>query len=153
MKSETKASVDLRDWDTRFLDLAEHISKWSKDPSTKVGAVIFDSDKRIVSVGYNGFPKNIDDDPEKYLNRDIKYQMVVHAEINAILFAQRNLKDCSIATWPFISCSNCTSAIIQTGIKKIVSPKLPENLISRWGKSCEISLEMYKQAGVEVVLL
>ena len=79
--------------------------------------------------------------------------MVVHAEINAILFAQRNLKDCSIATWPFISCSNCTSVIIQTGIKKIVSPKLPENLISRWGKSCEISLEMYKQADVEVVLL
>jgi len=80
-------------WHLRFLDLAKHISNWSKDPSTKVGAVIFDSDKRIISVGYNGFPKNISDDPEKYLNREIKYQMVVHAEINAILFAQRNLKD------------------------------------------------------------
>ena len=146
-------SGSLQMWHLRFLDLAKHISDWSKDPSTKVGAVIFDSDKRIISVVYNGFPKNISDDPEKYLNREVKYQMVVHAEINAILFAQRNLKDCSIATWPFISCSNCTSAIIQTGIKKIVSPKLPENLISRWGKSCEISLEMYKQADVEVVLL
>lgn len=140
-------------WYYRFVELAKTISSWSKDPSTKVGAVIFDPDKRIVSVGYNGFPKNIPDDPEKYLNREVKYQMVVHAEINAILFAQRNLKDCSIATWPFISCSNCTSAIIQTGINRIVSNKIPETLVERWGKSCEISLEMYKQANVDVVLL
>ena len=141
------------DWDIHFLAIAKLCSKKSKDPSTKVGAVIFDSDKRIVSVGYNGFPKNISDDPEKYLNREIKYQMVIHAEINAILFAKRDLNNCSIATWPFISCSNCTSAIIQAGIKKIVSPKLPENLIERWGKSCDLSIEMYKQANVEIVLL
>jgi dCMP deaminase len=149
----TDVKMDNSIWHYRFLELAKNISSWSKDPSTKVGAVIFDSDKRIVSVGYNGFPKNISDDPEKYLNREIKYQMVIHAEINAILFAKRDLNNCSIATWPFISCSNCTSAIIQAGIKKIVSPKLPENLIERWGKSCDLSIEMYKQANVEIVLL
>lgn len=140
-------------WYSRFLNLAQHISCWSKDPSTKVGAVIFDSENRIVSVGYNGFPKNVVDDPEKYLNREIKYQMVVHAEINAILFAQRNLKGCSIATWPFMSCSNCTSAIIQAGIKSIVAPVLPEELKQRWEKSCQISIQMYKEANVEVILI
>ena len=140
-------------WHSRFLDLAKHVSNWSKDPSTKVGAVIFDEDKRIISLGYNGFPKNVADDPEKYLNREMKYQMVVHAEINAILFAQRSLKGCSIATWPFISCSNCTSAIIQAGIKRIVAPVLPEELKIRWEKSCQISIDMYKQANVEVILI
>lgn len=140
-------------WHSRFLDLAKHVSSWSKDPSTKVGAVIFDEDKRIISLGYNGFPKNVADDIEKYLDRDIKYQMVVHAEINAILFAQRSLNGCSIATWPFISCSNCTSAIIQTGIKRIVAPVLPEELKTRWEKSCQISIDMYKQANVEVILI
>jgi len=140
-------------WFKRFVELAEHISSWSKDPSTKVGAVIFDDDKRIVSVGYNGFPKNVYDDPEKYANRDVKYKMVIHAEMNSILFAQKDLKGCSIATWPFLSCANCTSSIIQSGIKRIVSPKLPENLVERWGASCEISLKMYQEAGIEVVLL
>ena len=140
-------------WLKRFVELAQHISNWSKDPSTKVGAVIFDDDKRIVSVGYNGFPKNVFDDQEKYANRDIKYKMVVHAEMNALLFSQKNLKDCSIATWPFMSCANCTTAIIQSGIKRIVSPKLPSNLIERWGESCEISKKMYEEANIEVILL
>jgi len=145
--------MDNHKWFRRFVDLAQHISSWSKDPSTKVGAVIFDDDKRIVSVGYNGFPKNLYDAPEKYENREVKYKMVIHAEMNSILFSQKNLKGCSVATWPFISCANCTTAIIQSGIKRIVSPKLPENLIERWGKSCELSIEMYQEAGVEVVLL
>jgi len=145
--------MENQKWFKRFVELAQHISNWSKDPSTKVGAVIFDDDKRIVSVGYNGFPKNVYDDPQKYENREIKYKMVIHAEMNSILFSQKNLKDCSIATWPFMSCANCTSAIIQSGIKRIVSPKLPANLIERWGSSCEISIKMYQEAGVEVVLL
>lgn len=140
-------------WFKRFVDLAQHISSWSKDPSTKVGAVIFDDDKRIVSVGYNGFPKNVYDSEEKYQNREVKYKMVIHAEMNSIIFSQKNLKGCSIATWPFISCANCTTAIIQSGIKRIVSPKLPENLVERWGASCELSIQMYQEAGIEVILL
>lgn len=145
--------MDNNKWFKRFVDLAQHISSWSKDPSTKVGAVIFDDDKRIVSVGYNGFPKNVYDSEEKYQNREIKYKMVIHAEMNSIIFSQKNLKGCSIATWPFISCANCTTAIIQSGIKRIVSPKLPENLVERWGASCELSIKMYQEAGVEVILL
>ena len=140
-------------WFERFVELARHISSWSKDPSTKVGAVIFDDDKRIISVGYNGFPKNVYDDPEKYADRDKKYKMVIHAEINSIIFAKNNIIGCSIATWPFMSCANCTSVIIQSGIKRIVSPRLPLELIERWGDSCEISMKMYQESGVEVILL
>ena len=77
MKSETKSSVDLRDWDTRFLDLAEHISKWSKDPSTKVGAVIVDSYRRIVSTGYNGFPQGVMDSYDRLTDRDTKYEIII----------------------------------------------------------------------------
>ena len=139
-------------WDIRFLDLAKHISLWSKDPSTKVGAVIFDSDKRIVSIGYNGFPKGVCDDPQRYDDRDMKYKMVVHAEANAILFAQRNLNGCSIVTYPFMPCSGCASLIIQSGIKRCIAPKLSEELAKRWKDSCDISRTMFKEAGVELCL-
>jgi dCMP deaminase len=86
-------------WHNRFLDLAKFISGWSKDPSTKVGAVIVDKNKRIVSVGYNGFPKDVKDDNRLY-DRESKYLIIIHAEINAILFANKSLDDCILYTYP-----------------------------------------------------
>ncbi len=139
-------------WDIRFLELAKHISSWSKDPSTKVGAVIFDSDNRIVSVGYNGFPKNVRDESQRYADRDVKYKMVVHAEANAILFAQRSLKDCYIATYPFMPCSGCAALIIQSGIKKCIAPNLSNDLAKRWKESCDISINMFKESKVDLIL-
>lgn len=65
-------------WDFRFLDLAKFISSWSKDPSTKVGAVITDWDNRIVSIGYNGFPKNVHDCPNMLEDRATKYLSLIH---------------------------------------------------------------------------
>ena len=73
-------------WDRRYLDIAKSVSQWSKDPSTKVGAVLV-RDNRIVSVGYNGFPEGVDDSEERYNNRELKYDLVVHAEVNAIISA------------------------------------------------------------------
>lgn len=140
-------------WNKRFVELAEHISKWSKDSSTQVGAVIFDDNNRIISMGYNGLPQSVFDNQERYDNRELKYKTIIHAEMNSIIFAKRDLTGCSIATWPFLSCSNCTSAIIQSGIKRIISPRLPPELEERWKKSCELSLEMYKEANVEVIVL
>ncbi len=139
-------------WYKRFLDLAHHMSSFSKDPSTKVGAVIFDDSNRIVSMGYNGLPQKVIDCEERYSNRDLKYKTIIHAEMNAILFARKDITGCSIATWPFLSCSNCTSAIIQSGIKRIIAPSLPEELKARWGKSCDLSIELYQEAQVEVIL-
>ena len=139
-------------WHKRFLELAQHMSSFSKDPSTKVGAVIFDDSNRIISMGYNGLPQKVVDCEERYLNRDLKYKTIIHAEMNAILFARKDITGCSIATWPFLSCSNCTSAIIQSGIKRIIAPSLPEELKARWGKSCDLSIELYQEAQVEVIL-
>ena len=69
-------------WDLRFLDMSQLISSWSKDPSTQVGAVIVDSNNRVVSVGYNGFPQGISDD-YRLDNRETKYKMILPAECNA----------------------------------------------------------------------
>ena len=79
----------LDKWDRRYLGLAREVSCWSKDPSTKIGAVIADNQGRVVALGYNGFARNIEDADEKLNLRELKYEMVVHAEVNAVLIAGR----------------------------------------------------------------
>lgn len=139
-------------WDLRFLEIARTISMWSKDPSTKVGSVIFDRDNRVVSLGYNGFPKGVEDSAERYVDRETKYRMVVHAEMNAIMFARRDISGCSIATYPFMPCSNCAASIIQSGIRRVVAPRLPARLQERWGESCRLSESMFGESGIELAL-
>ena len=134
-------------WDRRFLELASHIGEWSKDPSTKVGAVIVDNDRRIVSTGYNGFPKNVVDDEQKLNNRDVKYEMIIHGEINAILFAQRSLKHCTLYTTPFMPCSRCASIIVQSGINRVVAPN---NFPERWAKQFDTSIQIFKESNITV---
>jgi dCMP deaminase len=137
-------------WDYRFLQLAKHISEWSLDPSTKVGAVIIDQNKRIISLGYNGFPQGVEDRHDRLHNRDIKYKMVVHAERNAIIFAQRSLQNCILYTWPMMSCGPCAAMIIQAGIKRVVAP-INDN--PRWQDDFNLAKEMFYEAGVEVDLV
>jgi len=132
-------------WDYRFLDLAEFISSWSKDPSTKVGAVIVDENNRIVSVGYNGFPKHIDDN-DRLKERDIKYNIIVNGEINAILFANKSVEGCTLYTYPFMPCPRCAGLIIQSGIKRVVSFV---NKIDRWEKDFELSRELFHESDIE----
>jgi dCMP deaminase len=133
-------------WDIRFLELAKFVSDWSKDPSTKVGAVITDSNNRVVSIGYNGFPQNIADD-NRLDNRDTKYKIIVHGEMNAILFANKSLELCTLYTYPFMPCSRCASMIIQTGIKRVVSYN---NMPERWANEFKISEMLFKESGVEL---
>ena len=140
---------EISTWDKRFLRLAEHVSSWSKDPSTKVGAVIVDSDKRILSTGYNGFPAKIEDHLADYQDRDTKLKKVVHAEVNAIIFSQRSLKNCTIYLWPFMPCSNCAGQIIQSGITRVVAPF---NANPKWQESFAITQAMFEEAGVELDL-
>lgn len=137
-------------WDKRFLGLAEYIATWSKDPSTKVGAVIADSDNRLVSIGYNGFPKGVDDSIERLENREVKYKIVIHGERNALLFARRDLKDCKLYTWPFMPCSPCASMIIQSGISEVIAP-FSDN--PRWILDFKLSETLFIEAGVELRLL
>lgn len=140
----------MNNWDKRFIDLAAHVATWSKDPSTKVGAVIVDENRRIVSVGYNGFPAGVDDLPERYENREIKYEMIIHGEINAILFANRDLHNCTLYTWPFMPCSRCASIVTQKGIGRVVAPV---NKDPRWEKSFALSKNIFDEAQVKLDLL
>lgn len=135
-------------WDYRFLDLAEFISSWSKDPSTKVGAVIIDPNNRIVSVGYNGFPQGVIDD-DRLNDRETKYKIIVHGEMNAILFANRDLKNCTLYTYPFMPCPRCASMIIQAGINRVVSYN---NMPERWKSDFDISKSLFEASNVEIKL-
>jgi len=137
-------------WDLRFIELARYISTWSKDPSTCVGAVIVDKNNRVISLGYNGFPRGVKDTPERLNDREVKYSMVVHAEINALLFATQPLDGTTLYLFPFLSCSKCTAIIINSGIKRVVAPL---NFNPRWEKSIELSQTLYHEAAVQVILI
>lgn len=137
-------------WKKRFLKLSKEISEWSKDPSTKVGALIISEDKNIISTGYNGFPRDIEDTEERLNNRELKYKFVLHAEMNCILNALyngRSVKDCILFVHGLPPCSECTKSIIQAGIKKVITDsKATDN----WKESLKLSLEMLKEANVEI---
>ena len=139
----------MTDWNRRFLALAEHISTWSKDPSTKVGAVIVDADRRIISTGYNGFPRDVEDLDQRLNNRDVKYEMIVHGEINAIVFANQNLQGTTLYTWPFMPCSRCAGIVIQSGIRTVVAPY---NDNARWKSSFELTEQMFRESGVRLII-
>lgn len=143
----------MEKWDKRFLEMARLVSLWSKDESTKVGSVIVDVNKRVVSTGFNGFPQKIYDNPVELNDRERKYRFIIHAELNSIIFAKRDLADCTIYIYPFLSCADCTKIIIQSGIARVVTlamDKESERYL-RWKDSFDISMDMYRQAGISVV--
>jgi len=134
-------------WDTRFLGLAAHTSSWSKDPSSQVGAVITDGN-RIVSLGYNGFAAGVEDSPERLQNRDCKLNLTIHAEENAMIFAKRDLKGCTVyVTHP--PCPRCASKLIQEEFARIVAIAPSEDFLSRWADDLKLSTSMYQEAGIE----
>ena len=140
-------------WDLRFLELAKHISQWSKDPSTQVGAVAV-RDRRILATGYNGFPRGVADLPGRLENRSEKYLRTVHAEANAIAQAARNpicLNGADIYVWPFVPCSSCCTLLIQAGFSRVVVPDLP--IPDRWEESFQMSQEMFQEAQIDLVLI
>lgn len=137
-------------WKKRFLKLSKEIAEWSKDPSTKVGALIISEDRNIISTGYNGFPRGIEDTEERLNNRELKYKFILHAEMNCImnaLYNGRSVKDCILFVHGLPPCSECTKSIIQSGIKKVITDsKATDN----WKESSKLSLEMLKEANVEI---
>lgn len=134
-------------WEEYFMTLALVTSLKSKDTSTQVGAIIVDNKtKKVISAGYNGFPRYLDDDkiPQE---RPEKYLYVVHAELNAILHAERELNDCTMYVTVF-TCSECMKAIIQKGIKTVVF--LNELAGEDWERSKHATLKMAELANVEI---
>lgn len=140
-------------WASRMMELAQMVASWSKDNSTKVGAVIMTNDGKPVSFGYNGFPQGINDDIPERQERPLKYKWTAHAEKNAIdLASKTDLSDC-IMYVTFSPCPVCAQSIIQKGIKTLVvdarftADKMPE----RWQEDMGIALEMFAEAGVEII--
>lgn len=140
-------------WDTRFIALAKHVGQWSHDPSTKCGAIVVRPDKTIASLGFNGFPRGIEDRLDRYADRTIKLQYVVHAELNGILNAREPVKGYTLYTWPLPPCDRCTMHIIQAGIARAVSVKASPEAELRWADSFRLSRSAFQEAGVEMTIL
>lgn len=133
-------------WDIRFLNLAKEISTWSKDPSTKVGAVITNG-INIVSIGFNGLPQQMKDYDGILNDRTEKYKHIIHAEMNAILRAQYPLNNCTLYTYPFLPCTNCASMVIQSGINRVVSYECRK---PQWKTRIEESKRFFSMANVKI---
>jgi dCMP deaminase len=137
-------------WDRRFVQVAQLISTWSKDPSTQVGCVVVGQDREIRSTGFNGFPRGIADTAERLADRALKYPLICHAEENAIMHAARigvSLRDCTAyVTWP--PCTRCARSLVQAGVREVVFPdgEVPE----RWQEDFQTSVGLLKEAGVIV---
>jgi len=139
----------LQEW---ALGMARHTAKLSKDPSTQVGAVIFDDKRRLVSAGYNGFARGVDDKPTRLENRSVKYRLTLHAEKNAIMFATAPLDGCTlVVTHP--CCAQCAALVVQSGVKHVMWPKPAVEFRQRWQEDVDLSMLQFEEAGVEVTEL
>ena len=141
-------------WDIRYLNLAKEVSKWSKDPSSKIGAVAVGSKGQVLAQGYNGFPRGIYDGEIRYIDKQVKYKYVVHAEQNVIYNATYNgvsLDGATLYVYGLPVCSDCAKGIIQVGIKRVVIPadKYPE----KWIQSFESTMDMFAEVGIDVEII
>lgn len=150
-------------WHRHFLDLCIAHAKMSKDPSTRVGAVIVGPDRELRQAGFNGFPRRIRDTPKRLNDRDTKNLLVVHAEMNALLQCARvgiPTNGCTlylVATdvpsstiWGGAPCTRCTVSVIQAGIAEVVTypfKKVP----SRWADDVAHARARLREARIRYV--
>lgn len=134
-------------WDFKFFQLCETVASWSKDPSRKIGSCIVDHRKRVISVGYNGFPVGVADLDSRYANRDTKLMFVCHAERNALDNSPINVEGATLYCTLF-PCNECVKSIIQRGIKRVVTfhPKNSRDVLFNF----EVSRIMLSEAKIEV---
>lgn len=139
---------DEMGWDKYFMSMACLVAMKSKDESTKVGALIVGPQGEIISTGYNGLPRNADDKNKEHIERPGKYIWTEHAERNAIFNAARTgavVLGCCMYT-QFFPCTNCARAIIQSGIKTLVTTQLS---VPNWEDDLKIAKEMLQECGVQ----
>lgn len=132
-------------WDIIWLDMCDWIAaRMSKDPSTKTGCVIVDDLNRIISIGYNGFPRGVEDKPEWYEDRDIKYTLTCHNERNALDNAPCDVRGMTLYSSGH-PCKECQKSIIQKGIRRVVWYKSDPAFMERWKpNSFSFPLELAK---------
>lgn len=137
-------------WDKRYLNLAREISTWSKDPSSKIGAVAIGSKGQVLAQGYNGLPRGIFDGESRLRDKEVKYQYVVHAEMNLIYNATYNgvsLDGSTLYVWGLPICNECAKGVIQVGISRVVMPE--HDFPEKWKNSWKISSVLFNEAGIK----
>ena len=137
----------MTDWDARLMELARHVAGGSKDPSTKVGAVLVGRDRRDIALGYNGFPPGIADTEERLNDRETKHRLVQHAERNVLDNARFDPRG-GILYVTFAPCSECAKSIVSKGILRVVSP--PWSSRDPWATDARWALSLLQEAGVSV---
>jgi len=144
----------MTDWDARFMEMARMVATWSKDRSTGVGCVLVSPDRLIISTGYNGFPRGLDDDNAARHQRPAKYTWTEHAERNAIYNAARLGVSTRGATayvnwWP---CMDCARGLVQAGIVRLVARE-PDVSNPKWGETQHAALELLQECGVQITYM
>ena len=136
----------------KFMPVAEAVAALSKDPSTKVGAIALDDNFNIISTGYNGFPRGVDDTADRYNDRPTKYKLIAHGESNLVAqsaYSGQSLKGATVLLTSLFPCSSCAKALIQAGVVRIISP--PPNTDPRWEEESRWAKLMFEEAGVALL--
>ena len=144
--------TDVEKWDKRFLAIALAVSSWSKDDSTKVGAILVDADRIVRCVGYNGIPRSLDDSEPSRLVRPEKYKWFNHAELNLLSNCARigtSTEGCTMYVTHH-PCAACTRSMIQSGIRRIVCNNHHTDFAERWKDELDIAKAMAKEAKVVI---
>lgn len=137
-------------WNTRVLKIANEVASWSKDPKRKVGAVVVSQDFRSFSLGYNGFPRGIQDLAERLSNNTERKLYTIHAERNAMDNARFGLRNCSLYSTKH-PCHDCAKGIIQVGITSVIVPMADFGHVS-WGESFRLADQLFREAGVQIYI-
>jgi dCMP deaminase len=148
--------MNTNKWDNRFMEMAQVISTWSKDPSSQIGAVVVNDERRILATGYNGFPKGIADTEERLNNKEEKYSRIIHAEMNALmnaLYSGVSLKDSTLYVYGLPVCSSCAKCVIQAGVKRVVIPTIKTNKANWQAVWEQESAPMFAESGVQITIL
>ena len=147
--------ADQHTWHSRFMGLCNHVSEWSEDPHFLVGSVIVGPGNVVLAMGYNGLPRGVTDNDAERFNRESgeKFFWFEHGERNALYNAARvgaSVEGATLYVNRF-PCADCSRAIIQSGIKILVCPPIPE-ADGALDHSFEVGNTMLREAGVELVL-
>lgn len=135
-------------WFNRYMALCDHFAQWSKDPTTKVGAVIVDNQGRLVSMGYNGFPRGVRDNFTRLNNRETKHKFTCHAERNALDQAPGSVEGCTLYV-PLFPCNECAKSIIQRGIRRVYTFVPDPNYDNPW--NWDVTKQLFDEAGVDLI--
>jgi dCMP deaminase len=152
-----KTNYPNEKWHRFYLGLAKYYSTASKDPSTQVGAVVVTPYNRVVGLGYNGFGPGINDDKSRYNNRELKYKLVTHAEVNACTSAGDKARGSILYVYPSFAqppiCNECCKVAIAMGIATIVGfvANADDPRALRWIESIQLARTMCDEAGINYI--